>query len=524
MRERKVRLFPHWFRQEPIVVECDLRCSLSSNFRIAGHPIRNRDLTLTHQSPVNKRLIEGSVSLLHCLRSLAWRQNANLWSNMSCLLPSLDPEILPQKKEITHRAILVRGLFSRQIGLPDSHAIDNPHVRSLMRQDALNEEVVDEDKSCLFATCGRAGADLRTAVDFYLKPKGPKNKPTYLTSLEPCQNETLAIECAQTNDPEVRWSSFKKVAGSDMVEDIALATRYFNKNSQAVLKPIAPLREQLPFDYFRERLSTIDSENLSPLNKRIWEDISAKMDGSKSESENGYQSRERLHEAIFSGESLPRVWRGRHPWCVGEKKEWRYLVDAWANEYHADRFGLSIVTTPTLRVPPHLCSSNLPSLPKFQTDEKDVSLPATVYADHLDLQFLIRLRNTVEFWETLRTLERPRNPTQALADHLTVISEEFKKYLIDVKKQPVLTTRAKIITRWTDAGIAVAGFGGAAIALVHQLPLLGTGIIALLGSAATKTVVQFTVDHFFSIQSVEDPGFAKFCKQLERASGRMIES
>jgi len=59
---------------------------------------------------------------------------------------------------------------------------------------------------------------------------------------------------------------------------------------------------------------------------------------------------------------------------------------------------------------------------------------------------------------------------------------------------------------------------------VHQLPLLGTGIIALLGSAATKTVVQFTVDHFFSIQSVEDPGFAKFCKQLERASGRMIES
>lgn len=81
-------------------------------------------------------------------------------------LPSLDSEILPDDESISHRAILVRGLFSRRIGLPDSHAIDNPHVRGLVRHTILDDEDIDDRKVPLFATCGRAGSDLLASVDF----------------------------------------------------------------------------------------------------------------------------------------------------------------------------------------------------------------------------------------------------------------------------------------------------------------------------------------------------------------------
>lgn len=438
-----------------------------------------------------------------------------------CLIASLDAELFP-KKETLYQTLCVHGLFGRTIGLWYSHAIDNARVREFMTENKvlLDQEEVDDRKSPIFAICSRDGADLIAALDLYLTPKGPRQQPTYLSSLSPERNDRLADDYSKLATPQDRRQRFRVVAGPDMVAHLENATRYFRKHPRAVLPRI---QEKGLFDSASRALVQIDRSRLSLMELGIIDKMFEAMDSWNPA--DGYQSRERLHEAVYQGSRPPRVWRGRvdSRYVMAElpkRNQWRYLVDALSNEHNAELYGLNVVTTPDLQIPSGL--RTVPSLEQgsLYVEEKELLLPSTVYTEHLDFNFVVDLRRKPEFWDTLERLEADPDAASAMGDHLQVISEAFARYLIVEKKRPDLvhTTRARIITK--QINLIEYGTGAvAAAALVYGLPRLTAGFGIITGGLQMSKVV---VEKLFGFQSVPEPAFTSFVAQLGRAGGSLF--
>jgi hypothetical protein len=438
-------------------------------------------------------------------------------NNSGCLLASLETELFPSKSML-EKTVLVHGLFLRRSALSPAHALDNARIREFMdeNQTLLSEEEVDDRKSPLFAITGRTGANLREAVNLYLNPKGPDQRPTYLTSLSPETNGRLGEKYDQLKDSRERWERFVQVAGSDFIDHVDRATKYFTKHSQALIPPVS---DRGFFESARVALSGIDRDSLSPLECGILDGMFRAMENWNPAE--GYQSRERLHEAVYSGHAPARVWRGRiqkPDYSIKDSRVragWRYLVDAISNEHHADVHGLGVVTTPDLRIPRKLRGAL--NVTRY-IDEKQVRLPAQILTKHLDLAFVLKIRRKAEFWDTLERLETAKSVTSALSEHLQVVSEGFKQYLIDEKKQPELveTTVAKIYSKVGDPIFKAATPAIAAMALMYGLDAQSTGILAAETGAA-GVILHFVIEGFFADRLIEEPSFKSFITRLGKA-------
>jgi hypothetical protein len=239
-----------------------------------------------------------------------------------------------------------------------------------------------------------------------------------------------------------------------------------------------------------------------------------------------------LHEAVYKGNTPPRVWRGEiQPVSYGiddlaVREGWRFFIDALSNKHHADMHGLNIVTSPALHISPELLKCIEPLQINRQFERIDVQLPATVYTRYLDLQFVIGLRRQRHFWDSLEDVEKKENKSAALADHMRLISEEFAEYLSIQKNRPDLVTvpKARILTSYTDqiaTGATIGAVIGATLSMPHELVNDTLGFLKLIAPSAAIAgvgrIAHVVIEGFFSSQLVENPDFRDFMTDLGEA-------
>jgi len=168
-------------------------------------------------------------------------------------------------------------------------------------------------------------------------------KPTYLTSLRPEDNLRLGEKYDEVNE-EDRWQRFESVVDPELVKHIDRATRYFKRHPQAV---VPRTQEGGFFDSVRKALTRLDRRQLSRVDLKVLDSMFETME--RWNPAEGCQSRERLHEAIYNGNTPPRVWRGevQQPSYeidhASDREGWRYLIDALSNEHHAQMHGWEVL-------------------------------------------------------------------------------------------------------------------------------------------------------------------------------------
>jgi hypothetical protein len=241
----------------------------------------------------------------------------------------------------------------------------------------------------------------------------------------------------------------------------------------------------------------------------------------------GYQSRERLHEAIYDGRTPPRVWRGK-PQPVryriddpAVRHSWRMFIDALYNLHHADTCGLDALGTPHLGVPESV-RRLAGGLSIKQLDVREVPLEASIYPPLFDLKFALGVRQTKSFWDSLDGIEQAKDPAareSLWSEHLKFISSQFARHLIDVHKRRDLVYKslAQIRIGETNARLVYGTLAVALVAALYGFPEVALGAFATERFAEGLATV--CIERLFGPQEVEHPSFRSFMAEVGATAG-----
>ncbi len=436
------------------------------------------------------------------------------------ILASLEAELNPKREDL-RQLLLVHGLFCKSIGLSDSHILDNQFMWSFFDETSryLSEEEVTDRQPSLFSICGKAGADLWSAVDMYLIPKGPEMRPTYLSALSPRQNGELQSDYDSLVTPGQRRSRLLEIAGPRFEAHVARAIGYFNRHPTTVLHAS---HEASFATTVEAALGSLKEVKLGAVEGSIVRRMQTTL-GEWNPAE-GYFSRERLHESIYQTLPIPRVWRGH---VVSTNlipdaavcNPWRHYVNALHNQHHASLYDLDVVASPDLRMPSSL--RRLTDSPvRRSRDLRKVRLPTSIFMDYLDVEFVTALRRDPEFWNNMESIDSASRFSEALSAHVVFVAERFKEHLFRKgQRRLVRKTVAEIVTEHTDPAFAVGTPVVAGVALAYGLPELAWGVIktgTVIGAAS-----HVVIKSMFSGREADTSGFRSFKAGLKRA-GRAI--
>ncbi len=433
-----------------------------------------------------------------------------------CLITGLEPEIALPYPDLSF-LVIFHSLFARRIVLSDSHGLDNANFRRFFAEnyDLLEDERYDGTASPIFSIAGKKGPKLWNAVDLWLGPKGDRGTPTYLTSLSPRQNNDLARDYGGLTRVGQRREKFIEVAGPTYKKHVERLTAYLNRHEDCVVHRSAGTTF---FEYVTKQLAGLETAPLLPTDRSILDAIRRIAD----DRPKGYQSRERLHEAIYEDRPPPRIWKGKpHPTTdqipEGHKRhEWRMFIDALHNMHHAALASSHAILSPHFSIPKALAQVSLPVARQQTSTNIRVRLGTKLYAEHLDLKFAIALRRQDAFWQSIFNLETHPGCSDVLADHLEIVSEEFAKYLKDEKKVPHLVRRSKaeIVTENVDVYVSVGGLAIMAFGLVSVLEKgqIAFGMGALLSVRESARAV---IKKLFGHQEIINPNFKSFITEVE---------
>src|ERR1051325_698445 len=263
-------------------------------------------------------------------------------------LYSLESE-LSAPPDIAEIAILVNGLFSRQICLTESQMFDCAGVEVFFKKhERLLEQMVASPRPNelpLLATCGRTGADVQAAIDLWLEPKGGEGLPQYLSKLSPEQNDALREGFRSLRSKGQRRKRFLKICGAKYYDHLKRVEKYLNgDHTRTVVRPASRPVGSL-YDATRQVLRSFDGpefKNLKKMDKEIIDTLAKAMDSLPS---GETPTRERLHRAIYCGD-LPPVYAGEVRWERSKidrsvvRDEWRFIVNTIYNRNLASRYDL----------------------------------------------------------------------------------------------------------------------------------------------------------------------------------------
>ena len=428
------------------------------------------------------------------------------------------------------KAILVQGLFARQICLTESQAFDNwgtiefftKHETTLLRM--LRD--LEAFEIPLIGTCARKDANWYALLDDRLAPNVDGRFPTYCSMLRPEQNNKIR-EGYQGLNSQGRRDRLFEVAGPQFRSHLDRLSTYFESSKQSTIVKGSRRPQETLYETVQREIQMMNQAGIAPLSnldRRVVDNI---LEAISVHPANEKQTREKLHWAIYEGQSPPVFKKKVYPTQAQthtqvRRHAWRFFINSIYNynlAYNLDlRPALNSEWFDEVRglVP----ESEIHGGFQFPV-KRMLTLATPIYVQHLDLDFVVKVRKDLRFYEGIKALEDARADRdqelyqEKLEGHLEFISRSFAEHLESLGRKDLVEKAVREI--WFEPAYRTIQWGGPVVtmlALIAGQPILSA---LLLGSssAGAGAIAMGLVDRLFGSPKVRSPEFKNFMHDLE---------
>jgi hypothetical protein len=449
-------------------------------------------------------------------------------------LYSLDSELNVSPSTVSE-AILINGLFSRQVALSEVHLLDNPgvalffrrHAAALMRM--LDE--LEEGEIPLLGVCCRTGPDIEGLVDVWLDPEN-RGHPNYFSSLSPAQNDALRRDFLALKTKQGRAKRLYRVAGPAFEDHLGTVTKYLDRHPSGTTVP--PLGQPSNTLYPRVRS---ELTQLQKMENAIVQDEDEKIVGRllnaiETLPKGAVQTRDRLHKAIYDGQQPP-VYQGKvlqhrdssEPDDI--KDEWRFFVNGVYNYNLAANLKLRpVLNTNWWTIGRRWMAEGALRQRLKLHDAGTFRLATPLYRNQIDFDFVRKVRKKPKFSTGIGALESAANEEvrhEAFKKHLTFLSEQLEQHLVERGLENLVgrPVNHRIVSAGKAAGF-VAGPAATLFAWYGGMPL-GSAAQVGLDTWTAMGLASYCIEGLFCLapslggKRIHTVEFKNIMGDLERA-------